>query len=388
MTSAEEIPKFVNKVSNEAKLKELLRNITSIELKLCLDASKEFIRLLKGEGGGELLREYVRTSSKCGEILQAWKVRQGKPGLYSVFGLVSAMLSHPEGMYKGSDVGGIGISRALDKFARLIVEEKLDDVYRELNSKEAKRQNAALLLLSCIVRRGSVLASDVAKVFDFKLPVFSKLAEYRKRQSEVKRKHFTRKAFIGFAMSFLEVGKPGLLRWVLQKREMYSGVFRGLGSDDEETVVYVLSVLRDKVLTEESLVPPGLRSVLFGSVTLDQLTAISGREDGGFAAELAQKVLFSVCIDPSNGLMPDMNRHPNPLKGNLTRLLGVMKKLKAIEVSYHRELLLAIVNGKPAFGSAYLDEFPYNLEDHASPIWLARFIFSYLFSLSVECRYI
>lgn len=178
-----------------------------------------------------------------------------------------------------------------------------------------------------------------------------------------------RKSFIGIAMSFLEVGKPGLLRWVLQKREMYSGVLRGLGSDDEETVVYVLFSLQGKVLTQESLVPPGLRSVLFGSVTLDQLITISGRETCGLATEWAQKVLSIVCTDPSNGLMPDMKRHPNPLKGNLTRLLGVMKKLKATEIDYQRYLLLAIVNGRPSFGSAYLGEFPYNIEDHASPTW-------------------
>ncbi|KAH7866929.1 hypothetical protein Vadar_026855 [Vaccinium darrowii] len=48
-----------------------------------------------------------------------------------------------------------------------------------------------------------------------------------------------------------------------------------------------------------------------------------------------------------------------------------MKKLKATEVDYHRDLLLAIVKGRPLFGSAYMDEFPYNVEDNASPNWFA-----------------
>ncbi|XP_057475147.1 uncharacterized protein LOC130763274 [Actinidia eriantha] len=187
----------------------------------------------------------------------------------------------------------------------------------------------------------------------------------------MKRKHSTRRSFVGFAMSFLEVGKPGLLRWVLQQKEMYSGVLRGLGNDDDETVVYVLSTLRDRILVPESLVPPGLRSVLFGSVTLDQLISISGREAGGAAAELAHSILVIVCTDPSNGLMPNLERLPNPLRGNPKRLLGLMKKLKATDIDYHRYLLLAIIKGRPLFGSAYLDEFPYNLEDHGSPIWFA-----------------
>ncbi|KAJ4982288.1 hypothetical protein NE237_033125 [Protea cynaroides] len=152
---------------------------------------------------------------------------------------------------------------------------------------------------------------------------------------------------------------------------MYSGVLRGLGSNDDDTVVYVLSTLRDRVLTPESLVPPGLRSVLFRSVTLDQLIIISGNHLGGPAAEIAHKILVMVCTDPCNGLMLDSKAGTNSLKGNPQRLLGVMKKLKASEITYHRELLLAIVHGRPLLSSSYLDEFPYNLEPRASPTWFA-----------------
>ncbi|KAG5541002.1 hypothetical protein RHGRI_021030 [Rhododendron griersonianum] len=322
----EELPKL----SHEVKLKELLRNLNSAKIKLCSNASKDFIKLLRGRAGGELLRLYVQNSSKLTELDQAWNLQLGKPGLSYVLKVISAILSHPDG---------------------------------------AKRQNAALLLLASVVRRGSGLASDVAKSFDFKLSIFPKLAEYKAKRIGTTRKHPTRQAFVGLAMSFLEVGKPGLLRWVLQQKEMYSGVLRGIGSDDDETVVYVLSTLRDMILIPESLVPPSLRSVLFGSVTLEQLVNISGREDGGVAAELAHGVLVIACTDPSIGLMPDLNRQPNPLKGNLKRLLDLMKKLKATEVDYHRDLLLAIVKGRPLFGSAFMDEFPYNVEDNASPNW-------------------
>ena len=61
-----------------------------------------------------------------------------------------------------------------------------------------------------------------------------------------------RKAFAGFALLFL--------RWLLQQKEMYFGVIHGLGNDDDndETFIYVLSILQDRVLVEESLVPLGL----------------------------------------------------------------------------------------------------------------------------------
>ncbi|KAK9706771.1 hypothetical protein RND81_07G150600 [Saponaria officinalis] len=248
----------------------------------------------------------------------------------------------------------------------------MEDLYVEINSKDGKRQKAALLLLASVVRRGSLLANEVAKKFDFKMPVVGKLAEYRRKVVvDKKRKYSTRGAFVEFAMSFLEVGKPGLVRSILQQREMFSGILRGLGNDDDVTAVYILSTLRDRVLTHESGIPPPLRSVLFGSVTLEQLVDISARGEDVLAAKIAYEVLYMVCIDPSNGLMPDLKRKPVPLKGNHKRLIDLMKKLKATDVEYHTRLLLAIVRGRATLASSYLDQFPYNLEDHSSPTWLS-----------------
>lgn len=361
-------------VSHDAKLKELLHRITSAEIKLCSDATKEFVKLLKREDGGTLLREYVLGSPKCSELLEAWKLRQGKQGLHYVFELISALLSHREGKHSHNN----SIARDLDKFARLLLTDYLNDLHKELNSKEVKRQKAALSLAASIVRRGHSLASEVAKSFDFKLAGFAALAK-RKRTGEGKGEVLLRKSFVGFAMSFLEAGKPGLLRWVLQQREMYFGVLRGLGNDDDETVVFVLSTLRDRVLVEESLVPPGLRSVLFGSVTLEQLVGVCGREDGGGdVAEIAFEVLVLVCTDPSNGLMPDLKRRPNPLRGNPKRIMELLKKLWPTETQYHRDLLLAVVNARPSFGLSYLKEFPYNIENYKSSSWLVLFIWFFI----------
>ncbi|XP_010267868.1 PREDICTED: uncharacterized protein LOC104604974, partial [Nelumbo nucifera] len=370
-TEREESLKVAVKTSYEIKLRELLRNIHSVEIEIYSEASNEFIRLLRGDSGGELLSQYVQASPMCSELVEVWKLRQGKPGMSHVLSLISTILDHSDGKYKPNDIGRITISRRLDKLARSIIESKLEDVYAELNSKEASRQNAALLLLAAVVGRGVGLASEVAKNFDFKLSVFPKLAEYQQKKVGKKGKHSTRKSFIKYAMSFLDIGNPRLLRWVLQQKDMYSGVLRGLGSDDSETVIYVLSTLRDRVLVPESLVPPGLRSVLFGTVTLDQLVSISGNPLGGPAAEIAHQILVMVCTDPHNGLMPDLKAHPNPLRGNPKRLLDLMKKLKATEIGYHRDLLLAIVNGRPSLGSAYMDEFPYILEPRESDTWFA-----------------
>lgn len=366
------IPQFGNKLVHEAKLKELLRNLTSTDFQLCSDASKEFVKLLKSDSGPEFLSLYIHNSSKCIELEQAWELRKTKTGLYVVFNLISAFLNHSYGKNRADKDPKVAvIVYALDKFAKLIVEKRMNDLYKELNSKEAKRQRAALSLLASIARRSSWMAWEVAKSFDFKIPIFGRLAEWKAKKIEGKKKHHsTRKAFVGFAVSFLEVGNARLLRGVLQQKDMYSGVLRGLGNDDDDTVVYVLSTLRDRVLVPDSLVPTGLRSVLFGSVTLEQLASISGRDGGGLAAELAHEVLYMVCTDPSNGLMPDLKRVPSPLRGNLKRLLVLMKKLKAGEIENHRNLLLAIVKGKPSFGSAYLDEFPYSLEDPSSRNWL------------------
>lgn len=371
------------KVTLEAKLKELLHRITSAEIKLCSDATKEFIKLLKSDDGGKLLHTYVSGSPKCSELLESLKLRQGKQGMHYVFQLISAILSHRDGKHKRafSSSGDVAesASRDLDKFARLLVDNYLSDLYKELNSKEVKRQKAALSLAASIVRRGQSLAYEVSKSFDFKLAGFTALAN----RSE----GLLRKSFVGFAMSFLEVGKPGLLRWILQQREMYSGVLCRLKYDDDETVVFVLSTLRDRVLVEESLVQPGLRSVLFGSETLRQLVCVCERE--GDAAKIAFEVLVLVCTDSSNGLMPDLKRRPNPLKGNHKRILDLLNKLRPTEVQYHRDLLLAVVNAKPSFGVSYLNKFPYNIEDYKALSWLVSFtLLDFYLSLKTITLYV
>ncbi|VFQ63467.1 unnamed protein product [Cuscuta campestris] len=372
---------FEGKLSMEAKLKQLLRNITSVENQLCFEASKEFIKLLKSESGSEFIRLYLENSPKCIELSQTWDSQKGNPGFSYVLNLIAAVLSHPFGRSENN-------MQLLDKFARWVVDEKMDDLYKELNSKDVKSQNSTLSLLSAIVRRGSWLAGKVAKVFDFSLPLFRKPAKWKPRKGDVNRKHpSTRKAFVEFAMSFLEVGNARLLREVLQQKDLYLGVLRGLGKDEDDTVILVLSVLRDRVLVPESLVPPGLRSVLFGTVTLEQLVNISGRDDEGEAVELAHSVLLMVCTDPLNGLMPDLERIPSPLRGNPGRLLDVMKKLRATETEYHRNLLLSIVKAKPSLGSAYLDAFPYNTEDPASPNWFGTTVLAADLIFSVHDGY-
>lgn len=267
-------------------------------------------------------------------------------------------MSHPEGRSISTE-----IKLAIDGFCGLLIREKLHDICTVLNSNEGKQQNAALSLLASMVRRGPRMASEIAKKFHFK--GFAKLGEYKKRGA--RKVASTRRRFVAFAISFLEVGKPGFLRSVLQQKGMYSIVLQGLGKDDDDdTVASVLSTLKDKILVlDDSMVSPNLRRALFGDTALEQLASISAREDDGIVNELAHDVLVKVCTDPSNGLMPDANRTGDP-----GRLLTLMKRLRTLDSCYHFDLLLAIVRGRPSFASAFLDEFPYNVEDLASPSWL------------------
>lgn len=376
-------------VSNKDRLVLILKNLQTSEVKIYSDASREFIQLLDGESGGEVLQEYVQQSPQLVELVEAWRLHREKPGMAYILSLFAAVLGHPDGKLRRHG----SIKKSLDGIARMILEdkEKTGDVYLELNSGEPRRQNAALDLLAAIVRRGGGLASEVAERFDFKMAILPQLAGTVKKKGNRdggnRRKGAesgsTRRSFVGFAMSFLEVGNPRLLRWVLQQKEVYSGVLRGIGNDDAETVMYILSTLRDNVLVEESLVPPGLRSVLFGSATLEQLSLISGNLDAGEAADIAHEVLVMVCTDPKNGLMPGSN-----LRGNEKRLLDLMKKLKATEVAHHKSLLLSIVSKRLSLCSAYMNEYPYNIEPRSSPSWLVLLhMYMFIFFLA-QCSHV
>uniref|UniRef100_A0A0E0KVH8 Nucleolar pre-ribosomal-associated protein 1 N-terminal domain-containing protein n=1 Tax=Oryza punctata TaxID=4537 RepID=A0A0E0KVH8_ORYPU len=370
----------------KVRLIHILKNLHTAEIKIYSDASREFIELLDGDPEGEVLREYVQQSPRLVELAEAWRLHREKPGMAYILSLFATVLGHPGGKLRRHGL----VKKSLDGVARMILEdkEKMGDVYLELNSGEFRRQNAALDLLAAIVRRGGGLALEIAKSFDFKMAVLPQLSGVRKKRggrdggNRKKGTDFgsTRRSFVGFAMSFLEVGNPRMLRWILQQRELYSGVLRGIGDDDTDTTVYILSTLRNNVLVDESLVPPGLRSVLFGSATLEQLSLISGNLDAGEAADIAHEVLVMVCTDPKNGLMPSSN-----LRGNHKRLLDLMKKLKATEVVHHKNLLLAIVSKSLSLCSAYMSEFPYSIEPRPSSSWFSAISLAADMISSVKC---
>uniref|UniRef100_J3M1K9 Nucleolar pre-ribosomal-associated protein 1 N-terminal domain-containing protein n=1 Tax=Oryza brachyantha TaxID=4533 RepID=J3M1K9_ORYBR len=371
----------------KVRLIHILKNLHTSEIKIYSDASREFIELLNGDPGGEVLREYTQQSPRLVELAEAWRLHREKPGMAYILSLFATVLGHPGGKSRQHGL----VKKSLDGVARMILEdkEKMDDIYLELNSGEFRRQNAALDLLAAIVRRGGGLALEIAKSFDFKMAVLPQLSGMRKKKggrdggNRRKGTDFgsTRRSFVGFAMSFLEVGNPRMLRWVLQQRELYSGVLRGIGDDDNDTIVYVLSTLRNNILVDESLVPPGLRSVLFGSVTLEQLSLISGNLDAGEGADIAHEVLVMVCTDPKNGLMPSSN-----LRGNEKRLLDFMKKLKATEVIHHKNLLLDIVSKSLPLCSAYMNEFPYSIEPRPSSSWFSAISLAADVISSVKCE--
>lgn len=173
------------------------------------------------------------------------------------------------------------------------------------------------------------------------------------------------------------VGDPGLLRWVLQKRPLYASVLHGLASDDDSTIIEVLHVLQQKVLSDAALVPTGLQSALFGDVALEQLAQIVADEQLGDSKEVAYGMLMSLCTNPAHGLCPESPSAWGPPPGAKTgafgggqgRLLRFMCRLQAIKVVQHREILLATARATPRLAAAYLDSVPFSVEPQPAPVW-------------------
>ncbi|CAD6259524.1 unnamed protein product [Miscanthus lutarioriparius] len=227
-------------VAHKVRLVHILKNLHTSEVKIYSDASKEFIVLLDGESGGEVLQEYVQQSPQLRELIEAWWLHREKPGMAYILSLFAAVLSHPDECRSG--------------FA----------------------------CCNCQAWRG--LAPEVAERFDFKMAILPQLTGTMKKKG-------SRDGGIGGRV--LNLGPQGGHLLGLPCR--FGGWESKAAKMDPSTE------------GDESLVPPGLRSVLFGSVTLEQLSLISGNLDAGEAADFAHEVLVMVCTDPKNGLMPGSN---------------------------------------------------------------------------------
>ncbi|KAL0000837.1 hypothetical protein SO802_014618 [Lithocarpus litseifolius] len=72
-----EISRFEIKVTHEAKLNEILHKINSIEIKLCSDGVKEFIKLLKSQSGmASKVAKKFDSKSKAFSKLTEYKYNQ------------------------------------------------------------------------------------------------------------------------------------------------------------------------------------------------------------------------------------------------------------------------------------------------------------------------
>uniref|UniRef100_A0A7I4D817 URB1 N-terminal domain-containing protein n=1 Tax=Physcomitrium patens TaxID=3218 RepID=A0A7I4D817_PHYPA len=364
-----------------------------------MHALHEFLKVLAvPKRGGKVLRQYVLASPKCVELLSAWELGSGAPTAVPLMLLLSEIFRHPQGKgrtnrvddrkVRGNSVEALQKAKALavvqsrlDKLARTFGRSKIKDMYSHLSSKQRSRQKAVLRLLSSIVLRGKLLAVDVATNFDFTLEALKKLAQHPfKASANTKTQGLlhqsTRYYFIEFALSFLVVGDPGLLRWILQKRPLYAGLLHGLAKDEEATIIQVLHVFQEKVMAPASLVPAGLQSVLFGDVALEQLARIAGDELFRESADVAYETLMALCTDPSHGLCPEyaspwesVNFKSGAHGGNQGRLLRLLLRLRVTEAFRHRELLLTTARLRPRLAAAYLDAVPYSLEPRPSPTW-------------------
>ncbi|KAL3696543.1 hypothetical protein R1sor_010619 [Riccia sorocarpa] len=340
-----------------------------------------------GKDGENILVSYILASPQCAELMNIWAAGAASATSVPLMLLLYEMFKHPLGKGEGQDRDDdqrrrlVPVKLRLDKLARSLVRNRLKDIYSHLSSSQKSRQNAALLLISAIVGRGRVLAIEIATTFDFTLEALRKLARPPREQKAEYRKDTilkrpTRFAFVDFAVSFLEVGDPGLLRWILQKRPLYAGVLHNLSKDDENTMVKVLVLFQEVVMAPEMMVPRGLQSVLFGDATLDQLARICADESLQLGREFAYDILLRVCTDPSHGLCPERTEmwEASPGKtgafgGGEARLLRLMSRLKVIEVDAHREILLATARARPKFAAAYLAAIPFSLEPRVSPAW-------------------
>ncbi|KAJ3296327.1 nucleolar pre-ribosomal-associated protein 1 [Rhizoclosmatium sp. JEL0117] len=345
----------------------------------------------------DLLRAYYKSSPEAIEVLTLWYFQQKHEIARLDIPIMETLsLTITCSRLLGARATGTSL-------AKTIIRTHMKQLYRNLSSKKHALMQVTMRLLAAMVVQSSSCARELFDGFNFTLKALPFLFKVRKA-TDAGRMEDVRGLYIRFLLGFLMYGDAAVKKGILETKDTVSSIFKGAQEDHYLTIDFVLSVLKRKVIDDESL-SRTVKLAFFNNYVLELITKLCSRDDpsdtnsvsepdaeGGAqktVAELAQDFLthlctragFGICIPEPGWLQikkivggggeggPVTTRY---LKHRNNHLLKWITYLRPVEVPMEMNLLLEVLRNCPELVQPFWAQVTLSYDPRLSPKWLTN----------------
>ncbi|ORY53237.1 hypothetical protein BCR33DRAFT_845432 [Rhizoclosmatium globosum] len=345
----------------------------------------------------DLLRAYYKSSPEAIEVLTLWYFQQKHEIARLDIPIMETLsLTITCSRLLGARATGTSL-------AKTIIRTHMKQLYRNLSSKKHALMQVTMRLLAAMVVQSSSCARELFDGFNFTLKALPFLFKVRKA-TDAGRMEDVRGLYIRFLLGFLMYGDAAVKKGILETKDTVSSIFKGAQEDHYLTIDFVLSVLKRKVIDDESL-SRNVKLAFFNNYVLELITKLCSRDDpsdtnsvsepdaeGGAqktVAELAQDFLTHLCTRPGFGICipepgwlqikkivggggeggPVTTRY---LKHRNNHLLKWITYLRPVEVPMEMNLLLEVLRNCPELVQPFWAQVTLSYDPRLSPKWLTN----------------
>eukprot|EP01052_Picozoa_sp_SAG31_P039237 SAG31_NODE_5401_length_2557_cov_8.991050_1_plen_744_part_10 len=252
-----------------------------------------------------------------------------------------------------------------------------------LNSKNDRAAEAALQLLTAVVRFGGSLARAAATQIDWNGKALSTLMtsrlrlqlgprDSRKPKAQKQQTEPVRTALIRFTLAIIESGsaEQDVLDVFLLGKTFLPAMWTHIAQDSVPLVNEVLQTLKTVVLDRGDHISPVVKRRIFNSHTITQIASLytTGSRD------VAHKFLCALFASPSQGFrcLIKNGTCSGGLAGgeNNSGTMNLLTSLQADRYERPRSLLLCILQACPQLQGPYIASFPFSLDPQLTLQWV------------------
>ncbi|KAJ3412602.1 nucleolar pre-ribosomal-associated protein 1 [Chytridiales sp. JEL 0842] len=304
-------------------LKEFLQGLSSENVEVMFKVLTRFSYSLKRLVTGvvdyevspetELIKAYVKHSPEFVELIRVWHYQQEN----EITRLESVALDVLA--YAITATRLIGSRSVGTAVVRSIMRGNMKPVYRNLSSRKHTLMQSTLRLLVALATQSSSTTKELFDTFNFTLKALPTLLNIRKKaasESAVKSRRppseDIRTLYIRFLLAFIMFGDVTVRKAILETKGAVSGIFKGMWEDTYETVEFLFSVLRRKVVDDQTLSRTS-KATFFNNYVLEQITKLYSRSDTEIptnigpdgtstVADVVHTFLMHLCTKPGSGI--------------------------------------------------------------------------------------